>query len=121
LAFYHDLNGLLAAKKYNISLTVILLNNDGGGIFNLLPISKFENTFEEFFGTSHGLDFAPIVSAYDCEHILIQDWLHFHQTLLSSLSAKGTQVLEVRSDRQRNKELHFTIWNQVIESCDHNF
>jgi len=121
LAFYHDLNGLLAAKKYNISLTVILLNNDGGGIFNLLPISKFENTFEEFFGTSHGLDFAPIVSAYDCEHILIQDWLHFHQALLSSLSAKGTQVLEVRSDRQRNKELHFAIWNQVIESCDRNF
>ncbi len=121
LAFYHDLNGLLAAKKYNISLTVILLNNDGGGIFDLLPISKFENTFEEFFGTAHGLDFAPIITAYDCEHILIQDWIHFHQALLSSLTAKGTQVLEIKSDRKRNKELHFMIWNQVIESCDQNF
>jgi 2-succinyl-5-enolpyruvyl-6-hydroxy-3-cyclohexene-1-carboxylate synthase len=121
LAFYHDLNGLLAAKKYNISLTVILLNNDGGGIFNLLPISKFENTFEEFFGTAHGLDFAPIITTYDCEHILIQDWSHFHQSLLSSLTAKGTQVLEIKSDRQRNKELHLMIWNQVIESCNQNF
>ena len=121
LAFYHDLNGLLAAKKYNISLTVILLNNDGGGIFDLLPISKYEDTFEEFFGTSHGLDFAPIISAYDCEHFLIQDWQDFRDRVMSSLSAKGTQVLEVRSDRKRNKELHFAIWDKVIESCDRNF
>jgi 2-succinyl-5-enolpyruvyl-6-hydroxy-3-cyclohexene-1-carboxylate synthase len=121
LAFYHDLNGLLAAKKYNISLTVILLNNDGGGIFNLLPISKYENTFEEFFGTSHGLDFAPIISAYDCEHILIQDWQNFRDHIIKSLNSKGTQVLEIRSDRKRNKEIHFAIWNKVIESCDRNF
>ena len=121
LAFYHDLNGLLAAKKYNISLTVILLNNDGGGIFNLLPISKFENVFEEFFGTAHGIDFAPIVTAYDCEHILIQDWQGFREAVLDSLDSKGTQILEISSDRQRNLELHFMIWNQVIESCDRNF
>ncbi len=121
LAFYHDLNGLLAAKKYNISLTVILLNNDGGGIFNLLPISKFENVFEEFFGTAHGIDFAPIVTAYDCEHILIDDWQSFREAVLDSLDSKGTQILEIRSDRQRNRELHFAIWNQVIESCDRNF
>ena len=121
LAFYHDLNGLLAAKKYNISLTVILLNNDGGGIFNLLPISKFENVFEEFFGTAHGIDFAPIVTAYDCEHILIEDWQSFREAVLDSLDSKGTQILEISSDRQRNRELHFMIWNQVIESCDRNF
>lgn len=121
LAFYHDLNGLLAAKKYNISLTVILLNNDGGGIFDLLPISKYENIFEEFFGTSHGLDFAPIITAYDCEHALIQDWQDFRDRLINSLNTKGTQVLEIRSDRKRNKDLHFAIWNKVIENCDRNF
>ena len=121
LAFYHDLNGLLAAQKYQISLTIILLNNDGGGIFNLLPISKFENTFEEFFGTSHNLDFAPIIQAYNCEHVLIRDWQHFHTVLTSSLETKGTQVLEIQSDRQRNKDLHFSIWNQVIANCDRHF
>ncbi|WP_271251956.1 2-succinyl-5-enolpyruvyl-6-hydroxy-3-cyclohexene-1-carboxylic-acid synthase [Pseudanabaena sp. Chao 1811] len=121
LAFYHDLNGLLAAKKYDISLTIILLNNDGGGIFNLLPISKFEDTFEEFFGTAHGIDFAPIISAYNCKHVLIQDWQHFHKALTNSLESQGTQVLEIKSDRQRNKELHFSIWNQVIENCDRHF
>jgi 2-succinyl-5-enolpyruvyl-6-hydroxy-3-cyclohexene-1-carboxylate synthase len=121
LAFYHDLNGLLAAKKYHISLTVILLNNDGGGIFNLLPIAKFADTFEEFFGTSHGLDFAPIVRAYNCEYTLIQDWQDFRGILTVSLQSKGVQILEIRSNRQRNQELHFAIWNQVIENCDRNF
>jgi 2-succinyl-5-enolpyruvyl-6-hydroxy-3-cyclohexene-1-carboxylate synthase len=121
LAFYHDLNGLLATKKYNISLTVILLNNDGGGIFNLLPISKFENTFEEFFGTAHGLDFAPIINAYGCEHILVRDWTHFRDAFLYSIETKGTQVLEIRSDRKRNQEIHFAIWNRVIENCDRHF
>ncbi|NUN64720.1 2-succinyl-5-enolpyruvyl-6-hydroxy-3-cyclohexene-1-carboxylic-acid synthase [Pseudanabaena biceps] len=121
LAFYHDLNGLLAAKKYQISLTVILLNNDGGGIFNLLPISKFTDTFEEFFGTAHGLDFAPLVTAYDCQHILIKDWQHLHDAVNASLVAKGTQVLEIRSDREQNKKLHLAIWNQVIEACDQSF
>ncbi|MDX2257264.1 MAG: 2-succinyl-5-enolpyruvyl-6-hydroxy-3-cyclohexene-1-carboxylic-acid synthase [Pseudanabaenaceae cyanobacterium bins.39] len=118
LAFYHDLNGLLAAKQYQISLTIILLNNDGGGIFHLLPIAKFENTFEEFFGTNHGLDFAAIVRAYDCEYTLIQDWSHFGEVLQSSLSSAGTQVLEIKTDRDRNQELHRQIWNQVIAVCD---
>jgi 2-succinyl-5-enolpyruvyl-6-hydroxy-3-cyclohexene-1-carboxylate synthase len=121
LAFYHDLNGLLAAKKYQISLTIILLNNDGGGIFNLLPIAKYPDTFEEFFGTAHGLDFAPIVNAYDCQFIPIQDWQHFRTSLQNSLATKGTQVLEIKSDRQRNKDLHLQIWQQVVDACDPYF
>lgn len=121
LAFYHDLNGLLAAKKYHISLTIILLNNDGGGIFNLLPIAKYTDTFEEFFGTAHGLDFAPIAQAYECQFISIQNWQHFRESVQNSLSTKGTQVLEIKSDRQRNKDLHLQIWQQVIDACDPYF
>ena len=121
LAFYHDLNGLLAAQKYAINLTVILLNNDGGGIFHLLPIAQFEETFEEFFGTAHGLDFAPIITAYGCEHIPIRDWQHFHQAMQSSLQSVGTKVLEIKSDRHRNHQLHLQIWQQVIEICDQHF
>ena len=121
LTFYHDLNGLLAAKKYNISLTIILLNNDGGGIFNLLPIAKFADTFEEFFGTAHGLDFSPLVTAYACEYTLIKDWQHLREAVISSLSATGTQVLEVKTNRDRNRQLHFDIWHQVIEGCDQSF
>ena len=121
IAVYPSLNALLAAKKYHISLTFILLNNDGGGIFNLLPIAKYTDTFEEFFGTAHGLDFAPIAQAYDCQFVPIQNWQHFRESVQNSLSTKGTQVLEIKSDRQRNKDLHLQIWQQVIDACDPYF
>jgi len=110
LAFYHDLNGLMAVKKYGSKLTVILLNNDGGGIFNMLPIAKLNPPFEEFFGTAHGLDFAPIVTAYGCDYIQIKDWQHFQESVLDSLQTQGTQVLEIKSDRQLNNQLHQQFW-----------
>ncbi len=113
LAFYHDLNGLMAVKKYNINLTVILLNNDGGGIFEMLPIAKFNPPFEEFFGTAHGLDFAPIVQAYNCDYLEIKDWQQFKKSVLDSLQTKGTQILEIKSDRHKNKQLHQRFWEFI--------
>ncbi|CAN1208938.1 2-succinyl-5-enolpyruvyl-6-hydroxy-3-cyclohexene-1-carboxylic-acid synthase [Tumidithrix helvetica PCC 7403] len=121
LAFYHDLNGLMAVKKYNVNLTVILLNNDGGGIFDLLPIANFEPPFEELFGTPHGLDFAPIVTAYGGEFVEIKDWQHFQQAVLDSLQRSGTQVLEVKSDRKQNKVLHQMLWSRISDLIDRSF
>ncbi len=114
LAFYHDLNGLMAIKKYQINLTVILLNNDGGGIFDMLAIANYEPPFEEFFGTPHGLDFAPIAIAYGCEYTQITDWDHFKQAVLRSLNQSGTQILEIKSDRQQNKQLHQNFWKSLL-------
>ncbi|WP_316252496.1 2-succinyl-5-enolpyruvyl-6-hydroxy-3-cyclohexene-1-carboxylic-acid synthase [Bacillus aquiflavi] len=57
LTFFHDLNGLLAAKLYNINIKIILINNNGGGIFSFLPQSKHAANFEKLFGTPLNLDF----------------------------------------------------------------
>jgi 2-succinyl-5-enolpyruvyl-6-hydroxy-3-cyclohexene-1-carboxylate synthase len=121
LAFYHDLNGLMAVKQYNINLTIILVNNNGGGIFELLPISNFEPPFEQFFGTPHGLDFAPIVTAYGCGYEQIQDWSHFQSAVLESLSQPGTQVLEIESDRKRDKHLRQDLWQSIARNVDRHF
>ncbi len=121
LAFYHDLNGLMAVKQYNINLTIILVNNNGGGIFELLPISNFEPPFEQFFGTPHGLDFAPIVTAYGCGYEQIQDWAHFQSAVLESLSQPGTQVLEIKSDRKRDKQLRQNLWQSIATTVDWHF
>jgi 2-succinyl-5-enolpyruvyl-6-hydroxy-3-cyclohexene-1-carboxylate synthase len=92
LAFYHDLNG---------------------GIFEMLPISNFNPPFEEFFGTAHGLDFATIVKAYGCDYIQIQNWQHFQVSVLNSIQTEGTQILEIKSDRSQNKQLHQQFWEFV--------
>jgi 2-succinyl-5-enolpyruvyl-6-hydroxy-3-cyclohexene-1-carboxylate synthase len=121
LAFYHDLNGLMAVKQYHINLTVVLLNNNGGGIFELLPIANFEPPFEQFFGTPHGLDFAPIVTAYGCDYEQIQDWNRFQTAVLDSLSRPGTQVLEIKSDRKRDKLLRQNLWQSIAKAVDRHF
>ncbi len=121
LAFYHDLNGLMAVKQYNINLTIVLLNNNGGGIFELLPISNFEPPFEQYFGTPHGLDFAPIVTAYGCSYEQIQDWYRFQSAVLDSLDQPGTQVLEIKSDRKRDKQLRQNLWQSIARTVDQHF
>ncbi|HWS44459.1 MAG TPA: 2-succinyl-5-enolpyruvyl-6-hydroxy-3-cyclohexene-1-carboxylic-acid synthase, partial [Acidimicrobiia bacterium] len=64
LSFYHDMNGLLAAKRHAIDATIVLVNNDGGGIFSFLPQAQHPERFEELFGTPHGLNFAAAAAVY---------------------------------------------------------
>ncbi|MCA1646589.1 MAG: 2-succinyl-6-hydroxy-2,4-cyclohexadiene-1-carboxylate synthase, partial [Chloroflexi bacterium] len=65
VSFYHDLNGLLAARQHGLDLLVVLVNNDGGGIFSFLPQAELvSDDFETLFGTPHGLDFRPFVEGW---------------------------------------------------------
>lgn len=112
LSFYHDLNGLLGAKRYRLDLLVVLVHNDGGGIFSFLPQVQYEH-FEELFGTPHGLEFRPAVEMYDGTHIPVQDRPSFREGLRSALAQPGLRVLEVRTDRTRNVQLHRQVWEAV--------
>ncbi|EMA68117.1 2-succinyl-6-hydroxy-2,4-cyclohexadiene-1-carboxylate synthase [Halorubrum aidingense JCM 13560] len=60
LALYHDTNGLLAIDRCGVDVTVVLINNDGGGIFHALPIESFEPEFTTSFKTPHGIEFEPM-------------------------------------------------------------
>ena len=101
LALLHDTNGFLLRPKLRGSLTVVLINNRGGGIFEHLPIAKFDPPFEEFFATPQEVDFAKLCAAYGAEHVLVRDWAHFEE-LVSALPASGIRVLELRTDRKRD-------------------
>jgi 2-succinyl-5-enolpyruvyl-6-hydroxy-3-cyclohexene-1-carboxylate synthase len=99
LALLHDTNGFLLKNKFVGHLTIILINNNGGGIFESLPISKFDPPFEEFFATPQNVDFARLCETYKVEYELITSWQHL-QKLLSSLPVAGIRVLELRTDRK---------------------
>jgi len=64
LALYHDTNGLLALDRCDVDATVVLINNDGGGIFHELPIESFEPEFTESFKTPHGIEFEPMADLH---------------------------------------------------------
>lgn len=101
LALLHDTNGFLIRPKFRGSLTVVLINNRGGGIFEHLPVAKFDPPFEEFFATPQEADFAKLCAAYGVEHVAVRDWGQFER-LVAKLPKAGLRVLEVRTDRKRD-------------------
>jgi 2-succinyl-5-enolpyruvyl-6-hydroxy-3-cyclohexene-1-carboxylate synthase len=101
LALLHDTNGFLLRKKFRGSLTIVLINNRGGGIFDHLPVAQFEPPFEEFFATPQEVEFGALCRTYGVEHVAVRDWAQF-AALVSTLPASGIRVLEVSTDRKRD-------------------
>ncbi|WP_373527724.1 2-succinyl-5-enolpyruvyl-6-hydroxy-3-cyclohexene-1-carboxylic-acid synthase [Nostoc sp.] len=99
LALLHDTNGFLIRNKFVGHLTIVLINNNGGGIFEMLPIAKFDPPFEEFFGTPQDIDFAQLCATYNVQHELITSWEQLQQRL-NSLPIKGIRVLELQTNRK---------------------
>ena len=99
LALLHDTNGFLLRPKLRGSLTVVLINNRGGGIFGHLPVAQFDPPFEEFFATPQEADFGQLAAAYGVEHVVVRDWAHL-TALVAVLPASGIRVLEVKTDRR---------------------
>ncbi|GFZ91477.1 hypothetical protein CYANOKiyG1_01840 [Okeania sp. KiyG1] len=76
-----------------------MINNQGGGIFEMLPIAKFEPPFTEFFATPQDINFAQLCNTYDVEHQNIYSWQQL-QKLLKTLPSSGIRVLELQTNRQ---------------------
>ena len=103
LALLHDTNGFLITKNLQGHLTIILINNNGGGIFENLPISKFEPPFEEYFATPQEVDFAKLAQTYNIEYQFINTWSQL-QNLLQVLPAQGVRILEISTDRHQDAQ-----------------
>ncbi|CDN15983.1 2-succinyl-5-enolpyruvyl-6-hydroxy-3-cyclohexene-1-carboxylic-acid synthase [Richelia intracellularis] len=98
LALLHDTNGFLLRNKFVGHLTIILINNNGGGIFEMLPIAEFNPPFEEFFATPQDIDFHKLCATYGVKHELITSWQQLGDRL-QTLSSKEIRVLEIRTNR----------------------
>lgn len=116
LSFYHDMNGLLAAQRHKLNATIIVLNNDGGGIFSFLPQAAQPDLFEEYFGTPHGLTFQKAAELYGLGYEKINSWDEFRKAVTTSVDTPGTTIVEVPGDRQRNVELHRSAQESVVQA-----
>ena len=116
LSFYHDMNGLLAARSFGLRATIVLVNNDGGGIFSFLPQNDDEEHFEALFGTPHGLDFAPVATLYGLGWQRVETRAAYAAALREAAVAPGVNVIEVRTDRAANLALHQRIWRAVADA-----
>ncbi len=118
LALYHDMNGLLAARLHELDATIVVLNNDGGGIFSFLPQAAHPAHFEELYGTPHGLKFAPVAELYGAQYHFAPDSETLRQSVTAGINGRGLHIVEQRTDRSRNVELHREAWSAVFAALD---
>ncbi len=113
LSFYHDLNGLLAAKQYELDMTIVLINNNGGGIFSFLPQANEEKHFEALYGTPLHIDFEKAVTMYGGNFTRVTEKSVLMDALGQSYLTKGLSVIEVCTERRENKAWHLKLWEKV--------
>ena len=123
VALAYDIGGLLATKRLDLKLTIVLIDNGGGGIFDFLPVSDTpmardlasdEDTYTRHIATPTGLDFANAAALYGLEHHRVASTSEFREALERALSPDaGSTIVQVQSDREPNVALHRRVWSAV--------
>ena len=106
IAFYHDMNGLLAARDKQLNVVFVLVDNDGGGIFHMLPIRHFEPVFTPCFATPHGLDLRHAARLYGLPFTEASTPAELAEAIAAGVGRAGTEIVRVRTDRERNRRSH---------------
>lgn len=109
MALIHDLNGLLTVSRNALPLKMVLLNNDGGGIFSFLPIAAHEGICEPLVAMPHGRNFRQLAEFMGIRHKFVEGSTDFDPAFCECLSQQGPEILEIRTDRSRNVALAQTI------------
>lgn len=117
LAFLHDVNGLIVSRFHETNNTIVIMNNDGGGIFSYLPQSTETNYFEHLFGTPTGLEFSHIAAMYGAQYDAVHSKDAFEQ-VLKQPKTKDIRIIEVFTNRQVNTETHRKLWTGISEELD---
>lgn len=115
ISFYHDLTGLWAARRHGLDLTIVLVNNNGGGIFHYLPQAAYPDIFETWFGTPGDLEFEHAVRLFGGEYERIEDWAAFRAAI--ARPTRGLRVLELPTDRSANTAWHRTAWQHAASAA----
>ncbi|SFM48218.1 2-succinyl-5-enolpyruvyl-6-hydroxy-3-cyclohexene-1-carboxylate synthase [Gracilibacillus orientalis] len=114
ISFLHSMNGLLLTKNYQLHLTIVLINNQGGGIFSFLPQAKEGSPhYEMLFGTPQSVAFEKVAALYDFDFRSVDEWSDYLNALEASYQQQGVSLIEVKTDRSENVTWHQTKWQEI--------
>ena len=113
LSFYHDMNGLLASQ-YRMNLTIVVINNRGGGIFSFLPIADAGmDSFAQYWTTDTGLDLEKVANLYNCKFYKTDNLVDLKKYIQLSFKNEGIQIIEVKTQIAENVKSHKTFLKKV--------
>src|SRR5262249_22333614 len=118
LSFLHDIGGLLAARRHRLRAVFLVLDNDGGGIFEHLLIAAFPEHLDSLFVTPHGLDLGPLVEACGGRFLRVESPALLAPALREALRAAGTTVLALSIDRARSLAAHRRAWARAADAVE---
>ena len=105
MTFFHDLNGLAVARTHSLNVTIIVHNNDGGGIFEYLP-QKGTPHFDYLFSTAQGLDYSGLATLYGIDFVRVSNNDELKAALQNYVGTTGVHVIEIPTSKERSRELH---------------
>jgi 2-succinyl-5-enolpyruvyl-6-hydroxy-3-cyclohexene-1-carboxylate synthase len=116
IAFVHDAGALTGLAGRGADLRIVVVDNDGGGIFSFLPQADRlpADQFEQLFGTPHGTDVVALAAAHHLDAVTVAT---AHQ-LVARLAAPGPTVTRVRTDRAENVRIHAALNAAVVDALD---
>ena len=121
LSFLHDLNALSIAVKFSIPITIVVINNNGGGIFESLPIAQKVNRFREFFIAPHNLELSGIVKSFGINYKLITNRSQLKSHLNKNINKNSPSVLEIQTNAVKSVELRNKYFNEVRKKINKEF
>ena len=121
LSFFHDLTALPIAVKNSIPITIIVINNNGGGIFESLPIANKVKHFNKYFITPHSLYLGEIVKSFGINHRLIKTRKQLQRSIINSLNKSQIFVLEIQTNAFKSNELRKKIFSEVKNNLEMEF
>ncbi len=110
LSVYHDMNGLWAIGRHGVKATVVVCDNNGGGVFNFLPQAQHPDVFEEIFATPLGLDFAQIARLYGLVYSPVTDRSGLEPAISDAIEKATPTMVVVRFKRDDSVSGHRLCW-----------
>ncbi len=110
LSLYHDMNGLWSLRRHGVRVTLVVCDNNGGGVFNFLPQAQHTDVFEEIFATPLGLDFAQVARLYGLVYSPVTDRNGLEPALTDALSAQTSTMVVVKYKREDSVSGHRLAW-----------
>ena len=116
LSLYHDMNGLWALQRHGIRATLVVCDNNGGGVFSFLPQAEHQDVFEEIFVTPLGLDLSQVARLYGLVYSPVSDRSGLEPAIADAIAAPTPTMVVVRFKREDSVSGHRLCWEAAASA-----